>query len=191
VPPLSHRDARVGASRKESIMTEKLLDPEIAAATAAAGRQPVAAQVRPNRMRVIVSNIEIVADNETPGLQPDKVWAVPGGTVLFVVKNQDREVHTVTIPRSHFTPLEKNFGGDATADPLLPSPSESVEVEPDGEKTLAFNVRRLDHFQFDRREPWMSKPAFTSMTYKFDIYTHPASGKAIPPLDPDLEIDRP
>lgn len=134
---------------------------------------------RPNRIRVVVTRDTIALDNETPGVDPTKVWALPGGKVHYVVENTDRVRHTVSIPLGEFVPKL----GDATAEPLEANQKEEIDVEPGLRRTLVFAVKRLSHFGFN-------KDRSMSMTYKYTVHTLPAGGKKIT-LDPDLEIDQP
>lgn len=155
-------------------------------------QESVEARVRPNRIRVIVTATGIDVDNETPGVQPDKVWGLPGGNVVFVIENRDDVRHTVSIPIEEFRPSGRPEFKDASATPapLVGGQEDAIHVPAGARRTLVFRVQPLGHFQFDKRKPWQGGSKFLSMTYKYNIYTTP-QGRARILLDPDLEIDQP
>ncbi len=160
-----------------------------AAAPAWIGAAQPPATVRPNRVRVIVTSAKIALDNETPGVDPSKIWALPGGTVVFVVDNRDNVQHSLSIPLGEFIPSPRFPKALATPGPLVAGQNDRIVVNPAQRVTLAFRVQRLAHFGFDKRAPWNTDPTL-SMTYKYTVHTLPAGGKKIT-LDPDLEIDQP
>lgn len=148
-------------------------------------------RVRPNRILVVVDKKGVRAlNNETPGANhPDRVWGLPGGTVIFVIENQDAVSHTVNIPIDRFVPNE-SYKVRATAGPLVAKQNDSVQVGPGQRATLVLRLQPFEHFEWNAREPWKSNPD-ESMTYKYDINTLPAGAKEPIRLDPDLEVDRP
>lgn len=157
------------------------------------GTMPTGVPVRPRSIRVFVSAEGIVVDNGTTKWSPntgyrEKVWAVAGGNVAFVIENRDSRTHHVQIPIGKFEP-SPTFR-DATPEPLELEQIDKVDVKAGEVDVIKLKVRQTDHFKWNERDPWKSKREI-GMTYKYWIYTEPADGTQIPPLDPDLEINQP
>jgi hypothetical protein len=153
-------------------------------------------RVRPNRILVLLDKNGVATlNNETPGTKHrDRVWGLPGGTIVFVIENLDSVTHRVTIPIDRFVPhaeYARPKFEPATEDPLVPEQRDHVDVPAWERRTLALRLRPFEHFQFDARLPWHHDRKL-AMTYKYDIVTQRDDGASKPiTLDPDLEVDRP
>jgi hypothetical protein len=142
--------------------------------------------VLPKSIKVFVTGGKITVHNgAVVGPEAEKVWALAGGSVWFVIENGDTEHHMVSIPIKEIVPA-KGYKDPATAgEPFVPG-TDTVVVPAGETAVLRFRIKPASHFEFATKEPWKSDPN-KGMTYKYTVRSISTSGKKVV-RDPDIEI---